>query len=278
MYTKYNGRYIGVGGKLKLSYMRFTTEIKDIFKIAKSRFLGLRRELKVFLILSIISILSIEFIFNKFQPRYQFQYDFGVVYLKLCYSFFSAFVFYYLVVYAPRERRRVKSFRYLNNKLLKIDDLVNDILLSVFREVNPKQNTIIDEIKLEEIKIICKQINPKSPITINLKENAIFKNHYDFINFKTNKIKLLISELIILNELIDEDLFRGLTNINDVITHSLTFDINIFANTDSEFLSHSLYDLHFESKEMTRNFLKNYRHKYDFQYNKFERIRNQQRK
>jgi hypothetical protein len=87
----------------------------DIFK---SRISGLRKEVRILLYFSILSILSIELVFNKFDSFYQLQYDLGVIYLKICYSYFSAFLFYYLVVYAPRERRRVKSFRYINNKIL----------------------------------------------------------------------------------------------------------------------------------------------------------------
>ena len=72
--------------------------------------------------------------------------------------------------------------------------------------------------------------------------------------------------------------FRGLTNINDIITNFLTFDINIYGNEDMEYLSSSLYNLHFESNEMTSYFIKNYRHRYDYEYHKLERIRNQKRK
>ena len=86
--------------------MTLIREIKDFFKITNLRFIGLRREIKFLLILSIISIISIEFILNKIKPFYNFQHDFGVVYLKLCYSYFSAFLFYYLVVYSPREREK----------------------------------------------------------------------------------------------------------------------------------------------------------------------------
>nr|WP_315145274.1 hypothetical protein [uncultured Flavobacterium sp.] len=270
--------YYNFSGNLKQYIMTLIKEIKDFFKITNLRFIGLRSEIKFLLKLSVFSILSIEFILNKIQPLYNFQYDFGVIYLKLCYSYFSAFVFYYLVVYSPRERRRIKSFRYLNNKLLTIDKIVKNILLSIFREIEPETTTLKPDIKKEDIRVICKQVNPQLPITLNLIEFTTFKNHYDFLNFQTKKIKLLISELIILNEILDENVFQGLTNINDIITNFLTFDINIFANQDMEYLSHSLYDLHFESNEMANHFIKNYRHRYNYEYHKFERIRNQKKK
>lgn len=257
--------------------MKFINEIKDFFKIINLRFIGLRIEIKVLLFLSGISILIIEFVLNKIQPLYDFQYDFGVIYLKLCYSYFSAFIFYYLIVYAPRERKRVKSLRYLNNKLFAIDTIVKNILLSIFREIEPQLTNLNADIKREDIRLICKQINPKLPIKLDHLEFADFINHYEFLNFQTKKIKILISELIVLNDILDENVFRSLTNINDVITNFLTFDINIFANQDMEFLSYSLYELNFESKEMIDHFKKNYDHRYDYEYHKFERIRNRKK-
>lgn len=258
--------------------MKLINEMKDFLKITKLRYSGLRNEVKFLLILSVFSIIVIEFLLSKIQPKYDFQYDFGVIYLKLCYSYFSAFIFYYIIVYTPRERKRIKSYRYLTNKLYAIDDVVENIIISIYRVIEPQTTNLDAEISKEDIKKICKQINPQLPITINLIKFTTYKNHYEFLNFQTNKIKLLISELIILNEILDENVFQGLTNINDLITNFLTFDINVSANKDMEYLSNSLYELHFESKELMNIFNKNYRHRYSYEYHKFERIRNQKRK
>jgi hypothetical protein len=258
--------------------MKFTNELRDFFKITKLRFIGLRREIRLLLILSIISILSIEFFLNETYPLYHFQYYFGVFILKLSYSYLSAFIFYYLIVYSPRERKRVRTYRYLYNKIHAIYELKDDLLLAFFREINPEIKDYPHKIEYSDIKEICKQINPKLPITLNVTEFATFKNHYEFINFKTRKIKTLISELIILNEILDENILHGLTNINDAITNHLTFDINIYSNEEMGYLSNGLYILHFESDEMINYFFKNYDFRYEFEYNKFENQKNQKMK
>lgn len=254
--------------------MKFVNKLRDFFKVTKLRFIGLRSGIRLLLILSIISIISIEFFLNKTYPLYQFQYDFGVIYLKLCYSYLSAFIFYYLVVYSPKERKRVRIHRYLNNKIHAIYTLKDDILLTFFREINPEIKNFPYKLEYTDIKEICKQINPKLPITLNDTEFATFKNHYEFINFKTKKIKILISELIILNEILDENILHGLTNINDAITNFLTFDINIYANEEMGYLSNGLYILHFESEEMVNYFFEKYDLRYEFEYNKYENIKN----
>lgn len=257
--------------------MKFVRGVKDYFKIVKSRFIGLRKEIRFLLFLSFVSILLIEFGLKKIQPRFQFQADFGVIYLNLCYSYFSAFIFYYLIIFMPMERRRINTLRYVNNKLLTIGNLISGILETLFNEVNP---TLAAPSKFtqKDIDNICHQINPKSPISLHFSENATFSDHYAYINFKTSKIKLLSSELIILNDLLDEELIRGLTNINDAITSFLTFDNNIPSNNDMQYLSVSLHNLYFESNEMLSHFSNNYNRRYNLQYHKNERERNKKRK
>lgn len=162
--------------------------------------------------------------------------------------------------------------------MLSIDEIVNNILISIFREINPQETALIHEIQEKDLRKICKQVNPQWPITINLFEYATFKNHYEFLNFQTKKVRMLIRELMILNDVLDENIFRSLTIINDNITNFLTFDINIPANQDMEYLSHSLYNLNFESKEMVNYYIKNYKYRYEYEYHKFERIRNMRKK
>jgi hypothetical protein len=251
-------------------------EIKDFFIISKLRFIGLRKEIKFLFLLSVFSILIIEFGLG-FKTDNHFLNDIGKIWIKICYSYFSAFIFYYLVVYLPKERKRTSSYRYLNNKLLSINLIVNYIIITIFKEIDPTISNLINDIKEENIKEICKQINPNYSININLIEFSEFNNHYEFFNFQTNKIKLLISELLILNDILDENTLRSLTNLNDTITTSFSFDINIPPNQDMEYLSLGLYELYFESKEMVNNFTENYCLRYDYGYHKNERKRNQKK-
>jgi hypothetical protein len=52
--------------------MTLVKKIKDFFKITNLRFIGLRNEIKFLLILSVVSIIIIEFALNKIQPLYDF--------------------------------------------------------------------------------------------------------------------------------------------------------------------------------------------------------------
>lgn len=256
--------------------MGLYNEIKDFFIFSKLRFIGLRKEIKFLFLLSVLSILIIEFDLGLKTDNH-FLNDIGKIWLKLCYSYFSAFIFYYLVVYLPKERKRNSTYRYLYNKLFSIDEIVNYIIITIFKEIDPTISNLNNDIKKVNIVEICKQINPNNPINIDLIEFSEFNNHYEFFNFQTNKIKLLISELLILNDILDENTLRSLTNLNDNITTSFSFDINIPQNQDMKYLSRGLYELYFESKEMVNNFTENYCPRYDYGYHKNERKRNQKK-
>jgi hypothetical protein len=151
------------------------------------------------------------------------------------------------------------------------------MVITVIQPVNP-QILKNNDITYDDILQSCRIINPFQPVTKIINGNASFDNHYHYINFQTKRIKNLIHELMILNDLIDEELFRGLTNVDDIITTYLTFDINIYGNQNMEFLSNPFCDLYFEKNEMIKKFINNYRGRYNFQYHHFERKRNSLKK
>lgn len=246
---------------------KFIIEVKDYYQFTKSRIKGLRLELKIILLISILSILLIEFFLNKYPSKFQWQYDFGVIWLKLCYSYFSAFIFYYLVVYAPKERKRVKAFVLITNNIGRIIGLQRLILEFLYTELNPNtQNHPIDYSE-EDIRDICKRINPKAPILISYFGKISFNNHYEFLNHFLNRMKTSISETIVLYDLLDDEILSNLALINNHIARLLDIDITRLGNKDLEFYSSSLNSLNIECNNMIKN-KKNYDQRYLHQHKK----------
>jgi hypothetical protein len=91
--------------------------IKFKLRVIKSRFNSIKKEVLFLAIIAISSVLLLDVFLKSFPALNLFMYNIGQVYTKLCYSYFSAFIFYLLVVHFPRERRRVKSFRFLSNNI-----------------------------------------------------------------------------------------------------------------------------------------------------------------
>jgi len=189
----------------------------------------------------------------------------------------SAFIFYYLVVYSPKERKRVKAFRLLNNKIHSVNDHINGIILTIIRATEPNIKEVPSEISFKEIDEYCKKVNPNLPVKYYDKNILLHDNYYELIKFRTDKIKSIITEIIILHDLLDDNLFLNFSNINDIVTNRLNNDYLIFKYNSLDYASHGLYDLHFEKIELWNNF-SNFKKRYDFQYHKAERKRNKRRK
>ena len=138
--------------------------MKLYIKTSRARFFGVRKELRILFLLSITSILSIELILKDIQVVYQYQYEIGVIYLKICYSFLASFLFYYLVVHLPKERKRVKGFRFIASKIVSINFTINDVILKTYRITNPTIRYVSYPINQEDITEKCKILNPSLPI------------------------------------------------------------------------------------------------------------------
>lgn len=278
---------INLSGKLLLLKQKLFSNVQKVSKLytnceyrfkyqvnfLKARFLGLGKEVRSLLILSACSMILIELLLNKINAYNQIQHDLGIIYLKLCYSYFSAFVFYYLVVYAPRERRRLKGYRYVSNKVKTIGRLIDNLIRILVITKNNNFDKVV-KITFEDLNIRCKEINPHLPL---LTVDGTYTNYYEFLSLQTNKINNFVRELIILNDVIDEDLFCGLTNINDKITLHLTYDY-IPNNQTFEIVTFPLWELYEEKEEMLKKFKNVYKKKYSFQYHDFEMKQNAKRR
>ncbi len=244
--------------------------LKFRIKVVKARFSSLRREVLFLGGTAFLSIIMLDFLLKKFPAINRTMYDFGQVYIKLCYSYFSAFIFYLLVVHFPRERRRLKSFRFLSNKishLYRDKDLLFSSLFKLSHEEFEKLNR-------NEIVELSKKIDPRQQI--NAKKDILsplpttFQNHYQYINFMSQKMKENIYSLLSLGDVVDNDLIYSLTCIDDTLTFHFTFEQVIWGNTTLEHKGFSIAELNLEIKELSSKFNKNY-NKYQFEYHHNER-------
>lgn len=242
-------------------------------EMAFSRVLGLNKWIKKFAILSITIILSIEFWLNGIPAWSKFTYDFGVVVLKLSYSFFSAFIFYLLVVHLPKEKRKVKSYRILYNTISLIHTDMYLLLNSLTKNISILK---IDNVTREEFMSYCELLNgdeqvPIDNINLQLHFNKVKITFNEYINFVIIKTRNAIQQILILNEIIDPEISENLTQIQDLI--------NVHFNSDNKplvHLSYGLFQLYSEEKELIKKFDKNYQ-RYSKEYHHFARKKNSEK-
>lgn len=247
-------------------------------KLFISRFKSLDLFLKIFFFISFFTILSIELFLNKYPANSEFQYNFGRIIIKICYSYFSASLFYFLIVFLPKERKKLKVFRFLNNTIHLIKGQKDGLILEIIKFTKPNTLVLNKEISLKEISFYCGKVDPNKPIKFGKYLNN-YDNYFELINQRALKIKSHINDLIAVNELLDDELFLSISNINNIVTESLKADkIEQILMNDLSHLSYTINDLNFEVNELENIFRNGFHKKYAFQYHHNERQRNKRRK
>lgn len=242
-------------------------KLKFQLRVLKSRILSVRIEVTCFAWTALASILLIEVCLKHVPAPSQTFYDFGQVYLKLCYSLFSAYLFFLINMHIPKEIRKVKTYRLVNNHVGWIRQTWHAYIHAIFDNQDESIKVKgLDGLTKKDYVRLCKTIDPTQPVLASIGlGNRIFGDHYEPLEYVTKKINKYISELLLINDLLEADLMMCLTNINDKVTQ-LSFFVGQKPKQDLSFLSHVLYDVTAEMEDMLDVIFKKYRPKYDFEY------------
>jgi hypothetical protein len=200
----------------KVRLRKFWEKHYKLLKI-KNRITFLKKEIAIPALVCFVSILAIEFIFSNTPAKHKWQSEFGQVYLKFCYSYCSAFIFYYIVIYTPRERRKINLWIVLNNKTKYIDREIGYL----FDEISKASSVKIDlqnpkEVTEDIMKEALGKIKPFHPLTVN--EMGFVKsyaNWYDYLYNKRDTIRRYILEIAIHADIVDAELLGYLTIIEN---------------------------------------------------------------
>lgn len=225
-----------------------------IRSILWQRVKSLYKPIRNVFMIATLSILSIELIGKKYNAINHSFYVLGDIYLKLCYSITAAIIFYFINQHLPREKRKLKSLLFLNNKIHNIHFEFKYLLLSVSEKL---EEIRFSEISRDEFKIYFEIINPNH--VINAKHDGHFKDWYDYINYKSLKIKAATNDLLPLNDIIDSEVMQYIYAIDNIVS-GITMNLGKkrFGNTDLTLWSHDLFHLGVELEELIRVFSKKY--------------------
>lgn len=119
----------------------------------------LRTELKNLLYISLTVILFIEFIGFSYNEIFPNANVIANIFLKICYSYVSALIFYYLIVHYKRQDEKRKFYAILSKKLNSLI-LEHDRIYNNISKLN--DGNIIDTTNKEIIKNSLIKVNPHS--------------------------------------------------------------------------------------------------------------------
>lgn len=192
----------------------------------------------------------------KFPAYNEMTYKTGQIFIKLSYSYVSAFIFYFLVVHLPREKKKVNSYRIISIKIGEISRFLSYVLFAIEQTTGDKlQDTDFDKASL--IKILRK-IESHNPVTSVEPINIVYKDWYDFIQYNGEEIKRLTGEIFLFNETLDNELIELVGQIDKIVSWGFTRNQGKPGNEDLSLYAEGLTQLNNTFRMTNRKFSEKY--------------------
>jgi hypothetical protein len=136
---------------------------------------------------------------------------------NVLYSVIASFVFYYIMVYLPQERKKVKLLSAIHRKTVLIDDLVRDLFHKLrIRSHNRDYKEFNSE--LNEILIA---INPDDTISIDDWE---YENWHQYLYVLKEKLIDIIRSITVYHEFLEVGYLAELSILEIRLLDQITFD------------------------------------------------------
>tara|TARA_R110002051_G_scaffold118602_2_gene192299 strand:+ start:35 stop:796 length:762 start_codon:yes stop_codon:yes gene_type:complete len=252
--------------------------MKYYYKLTISRLKAMN---KILVLLALISIGLIIWIENESLCE---EFKKIVVYkilLRLSYSYLSAFLFYILVIFLPKERRQSYLYLGLSNHITSIYNSVYNILLTIeytgkneikwFAELQGNSH----KLDLKEVMDISKKIDPTTRPRI-LGETR-FLNWYEYLTSESRLLKQQINRLSKLYVDLNPEIIQK-TEMLFLSIDSLDFDGRIPGNKTLEYCCQILTRLYKTTNDLNNTFENKYSKKYHFEFLKRARKWNKSNK
>jgi len=219
--------------------------IKHWIKIVKS----VKFELKLWFVVSFMSVILIKFWLIEIPEFFNGGYKIGQIWSDLCFSYISAFIFYFIVVHVKEFTDKVNLYRYISrftNAIISqakklANDLSSDSMVMLKSDYPTK----------DELSSICTIINPnrESPKFIGVTLSDFYPIWMQY--FENNrKIIIEYADRILSRNLIyDSELIKILAEICDckffnIVHHSESNrpSTNRYSKTNLLFIEDPMYD------------------------------------
>ena len=211
-------------------------------------------EIRWAFLIALGSILITELILKNYPAANHTVISITEIWLKICYSILAATIFYFLNQHLPKEEKKLKYYRYINNKVISLDDSIKMII----SKLNIKSENHYRGISKEILNDACSRINPLSQVVSPTESTSPFENWYEYLNYKAISIKKDIKDLILLNDIVETGLVEKLLIIEDSLKN-LFLDRVRFTNTDLTFWASPIFNMTNQSDKAVNILIKKYR-------------------
>ena len=176
---------------------------------------------------------------------------------NLSYSVFSSTIFYFVIVYFPREKRKSHSYRFINNRIVTVNSYLNNMLYLVVSQSDMPSRKPGEIPDRDTMHRACKKI---SPVYVRSLIPPFQGNWFDFSTKVATECQKEINSTLQFVDLMGDQLAGTLMELQDVLISHLTFNFRV-KNEDISAISMALVEALSLSNESIK-YLRNEFHLY----------------
>nr|WP_299486119.1 hypothetical protein [uncultured Allomuricauda sp.] len=175
--------------------------------------ISVRTELIVLFIVALLTIILIEFWLIEIPEKFNGGAKFGVIVNRLCISYISAFIFYFLVVHLKTQKDKENLYSYISGKVRGIlncsEQLIDKMIDHSKTKIKGKYPTD------SELKDICRSINPHSNAPLILGKASNYANWIQLMLYYKQRSNKATEKVFLKINFLDSDLVILLAKIDD---------------------------------------------------------------
>ena len=171
---------------------------------------------------------------------YKWMIGLGVVFINLVYGYIITYFFYTLTIVWPSVKRRVQLFTYINNKTVYIDLEIKAIFESL--GLDSFQSNAEFNQQLYDKLVVFALHGQTSRTHV---DSFLFPTFYHYLLFKLQRIKVLLQELLVFQDMLTVDTVRYISRLDNAIYHLTRLNYDLMQDVKAMYIYTDLVNLPF---------------------------------
>ncbi|PFW72153.1 hypothetical protein COL23_25725 [Priestia aryabhattai] len=229
--------------------MEMWKNFKERLQVITGKFKTVNKTLAKLLVIAILWVIIYDFILVDIPEWFPKASVIGLLTRNLCFAFMTGFIFYFVNTHLSGHKTKVKTYRYVANKVSTLDNMSINLILSIKHTLS-LQNSGYEVPSRDDVSHWCKQIPNHIPVSFRVMAYTnIFPNWFKLFEFIDTETIKNVKDLLTLRDSLDSETLRLITNIENCTTTFLNMSKGVPFNTQNNSLE--FWDLHiYEYRKM----------------------------
>ncbi|MFC8563078.1 hypothetical protein [Peribacillus frigoritolerans] len=201
-----------------------------ILKVFIYRIRTLNKYLVYIFFIALISIIIIEGFLIHIPEWFTGASLIASIYTKICYAYMTSLIFYFINVHYQSEKGKVKTVRYIYNKLGRLTRYKDSLVFVIQSNGFSKTEEIYEGSDM--VLNACKNINPQLSVSMYTTRQIKFNNYFELFHFINTESKVHIRDLLLLIDYLNIDIVESIMNIEDTLEQIDVSKGHVLANED----------------------------------------------